>query len=92
MQKIDRFRCRRFIYYIQYIHCCDYMERDEIKLLRISIATWNKVKKYARYGDTHDDVINNMLNKLGKLGKQSKSSKTDKQSKVGKKEISKFIK
>lgn len=46
------------------------MERDEIKLLRISKATWNKIRKYARYGDTHDDIINNMLNRLGKPSKK----------------------
>jgi len=62
------------------------MERYEVKLLRISITTWNKIKKYARYGNTHDDIINNMLNKLGK------SSKLSKQSKVDKKETSKFTK
>ena len=48
------------------------MERDEIKLLRISKATWDKIKKYARYGDTHDDIIKNMLNKLGKQSKVGK--------------------
>ncbi|GAI39819.1 unnamed protein product [marine sediment metagenome] len=67
------------IYYTHDIQYCDYMERQEIKLLRISIATWNKVKTYARYGDTHDDVINNMLNKLDKLSKVGKPSKVGKQ-------------
>lgn len=60
------------------------MEKDEIKLLRINKTTWDKVKPYAKYGNTHDDIINNILNKL------SKPSKVDIQNIVSKEEIDKI--
>ena len=40
------------------------MKKEEIKLLRISKATWIKLSKYARYGDTHNDIILRILDKL----------------------------
>lgn len=39
------------------------MDRSEIKLLRISKETWNKLKRHGRYGDTHDDIIKRLLEK-----------------------------
>jgi len=40
------------------------MKKEEIKLLRISNDTWNKLSKYAKYGDTHNDIVLRILDKL----------------------------
>lgn len=45
------------------------MEKDEIKQLRISKSTWDRILKYAKpfqYGDTHDSMISRILDKLDK--------------------------
>ena len=38
----------------------------ETKTIRIKKETWEKIAKYARYGDTADSIINKILNKLEK--------------------------
>ena len=45
------------------------MNKDEIKLLRISKTTWTKLSKYAKYGDTHNDIILRVLDKTTKQHK-----------------------
>ena len=45
------------------------MKQNEIKLLRISKATWDRLSKYAKYGDTHNDIVLRIIDKLDKRNK-----------------------
>ena len=42
------------------------------KTIRIKEATYNELCKHGKFGDTMDDVINNILGKLSKKRKQNK--------------------
>ena len=51
------------------------MNINEIKLLRISKTTWDRLSKHAKYGDTHNDIVICVLDKLDKRNKRNKLNK-----------------